>query len=434
MGFYDKPLVISGDSWSDLTSGENQLYSASEQYLRSGGDPQTNPFLNQKGFYTDPNTGNIYENKSIDFETGQVKYTPYLNLDDIKGDYALELKANYLGHPAIGNDTIQELRGLIDLKKSNPQEYQKASASLIGDMAFNLWQGNSPYAAELVSELEKIKDVNPEAYYAADIALTAKQMGHNAANGAPDRNAPMQQDLQNIYGEAVNSGLSPEFINQTINQNYQTTAANRAKTNATNAASGGAGFNFKTDMLPGLKLVGSALLGAYGAEYLGAAGAAGESSAAAGELAGPTYAELGYTGIEGGFAGPTYAEMGYTGLNNAQAIAAADAAAKGLTFADALKYADTARKALGVGNTLSKLLGGGAGGASGAAGTGARTSPEQIASYLRNATAPVQTNDYLGQIKMNQNPFTFTSPGQTMASEGMYDVSGSNLANALRKA
>lgn len=45
------------------------------------------------------------------------------------------------------------------------------------------------------------------------------------------------------------------------------------------------------------------------------------------EQFGPTYQELGYTGVEGGFAGPTYEELGYTGLNQTEAIAAADAAA-----------------------------------------------------------------------------------------------------------
>jgi hypothetical protein len=62
--------------------------------------------------------------------------------------------------------------------------------------------------------------------------------------------------------------------------------------------------------------------------------------------------------------GPTYGELGYTGLNNAEAIAAADAAATagaGLTAADLLKY----------GIPLSKLIGGLTGGAStGAFGTG----------------------------------------------------------------
>jgi hypothetical protein len=36
---------------------------------------------------------------------------------------------------------------------------------------------------------------------------------------------------------------------------------------------------------------------------------------------GPTYGELGITGVEGGFAGPTYGQLGYTGLSQAQSIA-----------------------------------------------------------------------------------------------------------------
>jgi hypothetical protein len=44
-------------------------------------------------------------------------------------------------------------------------------------------------------------------------------------------------------------------------------------------------------------------------------------------LMGPNYQELGVTGVPEGGMGPTYGELGYTGLNNAEAIAAADAAA-----------------------------------------------------------------------------------------------------------
>lgn len=99
----------------------------------------------------------------------------------------------------------------------------------------------------------------------------------------------------------------------------------------------------------------------------------------------------------------------------------------GLSLADVAKYANTARQALSTGSTLAKLLGG-----SGTSGT-ARSSvnPMQLGSLLAGGTP--QTNSFLGQIKANQNPFIFTPAGQTTASEGMYDVSGSNMANALRK-
>lgn len=145
--------------------------------------------------------------------------------------------------------------------------------------------------------------------------------------------------------------------------------------------------------------------------------------------AGPTYQELGVTGVEGGMAGPTYGELGYTGLNQAEAIAAADAASKGLTGAEALKYINNAKKALDTAGKLSKILSP----STGQSATGGSNSLDlgKLASMLN---APQQANSFIGQIKGNQNPFLFNVPGQTVASEGMYDVSGSNFAkaNALR--
>ena len=154
--------------------------------------------------------------------------------------------------------------------------------------------------------------------------------------------------------------------------------------------------------------------------------AAGAGAGTAAELAGPTYGELGVTGVEGGMAGPTYGELGYTGLNQAEAIAAADAAAQGgLSAKDVLTNANRLK-------SIAKLL------------TGSETTPiygknvptasqwqQQAAQNLAQAT-PEQ---FGGLYRMNQNPFSFGTQGQTVASPGMYDVSGSNsMANALRKA
>jgi hypothetical protein len=98
--------------------------------------------------------------------------------------------------------------------------------------------------------------------------------------------------------------------------------------------------------------------------------------------------------------------------------------------------ASDAYKTLSRANNLAKLLSGVAGmgssksvtsGTSGTSGI----NPQQLASLLGGGQ---QTNSFIGQIKGNQNPFLFTPPNQTQATEGTYDVSGSNLANALRKA
>jgi hypothetical protein len=60
-------------------------------------------------------------------------------------------------------------------------------------------------------------------------------------------------------------------------------------------------------------------------------------------LQGPTYGELGVTGLPEGAAGPTYGEMGYTGLNQQAAIDAANAASKGITASDVLSNANRAK-------------------------------------------------------------------------------------------
>lgn len=129
----------------------------------------------------------------------------------------------------------------------------------------------------------------------------------------------------------------------------------------------------------------------------------------------------------------TPAELAGTGIESLNW----GAATKGMTVADALRYANQARQGLGVASALSKLAGGGAtGGATGGAKTGGTSglSPQEIAKYLSGMASPAQAGPVPYQIKMNQNPFTFDIPGQTKATEGMYDVSGVNpMANALRK-
>lgn len=140
---------------------------------------------------------------------------------------------------------------------------------------------------------------------------------------------------------------------------------------------------------------------------------------------GPTYQELGVTGVEGGFAGPTYEELGYSGLNQNEAIAAADAASKGLSAKDVF---DAARQGKKIADLLTQ------GGSQSGARTGATGSnPQQLAAMLGSGL-PTQAAPG-GLYRMNQNPFSFGQQGQSVATPGTYDVSGTNaMANALRKA
>lgn len=128
-----------------------------------------------------------------------------------------------------------------------------------------------------------------------------------------------------------------------------------------------------------------------------------------GGLAGPTYAELGYTGLGEGMAGPTYGELGYTGLNQNEAIAAADAASKtGMSASDIL---DSAKKA----KNLSDLLKQGAG-------SGLTQSLGQLAQG-----ANPQGQALTAVVRGNQNPFSY-APQQPIQ-----DTRQAQLASLLKQ-
>jgi hypothetical protein len=167
---------------------------------------------------------------------------------------------------------------------------------------------------------------------------------------------------------------------------------------------------------------------ASGAGSVGS-GALGAASYITPELMGPTYGELGITGVEGGFAGPTYGEMGFTGLNQSEAIAAANAASKGMSTSDILSNINRARNAT---NTLSKLVKNPADSTSGSTGGTSGINTQQLASLLGSGL-PTQSAPG-GLYRMNENPFIFGNQGQSVIPKGTYDVSGTNpMANALRK-
>ena len=167
------------------------------------------------------------------------------------------------------------------------------------------------------------------------------------------------------------------------------------------------------------------VLGGLGGQAFGALGSGAELGAGA-ELMGPTYGELGYTGLELGQFGPTYAELGYTGLNNAAAISAADAAAAAAltktgmspsTLANLLKTGVTissiASKVFGNNQTPTQAN------PSLSPRTPTSTNPNDLANALSRlgTSGQVQTGAGFGLSRGNVNPFTYSKdvPTQTLA-------------------
>jgi len=121
----------------------------------------------------------------------------------------------------------------------------------------------------------------------------------------------------------------------------------------------------------------------------GLAADAAATASAASQLAGPTYQELGYTGLGEGMAGPTYGELGYTGLNNAEAIAAADAASKEMSASDVLSNVNRAKN---LANMLNQSATSGLTGSLGKLAQGAHP----------------YGSEQLQVVRGNQSPFSYT--------------------------
>ena len=324
----------------------------------------------------------------------------------------------------------------------DPNAYYNQLSSDLVDMAFNKSAINDD-ASEFNTLIEGLKDVNPQAYYKAKIDYLSRQAGQNYMANESGRMETYQKQLQDLLPAAQQAGLTTEQINNTYGSGFSTGGQTMQQIIANQHEQGG---NLKP-LVEGIKFIGPALLGMYGIDAAltaglgagygaatgmstvglgsGAGGAAalegGALAAGAGaggfggagavgsyitpELMGPTYGELGVTGVEGGFAGPTYGEMGYTGLNQAEAIAAADAASKGMSLSDVYKTYNRAKQ---VANLLSKK------------GTTGQTSGSNSA--LAGALTQLPQEQFGGLYRMNEKPFlNFQQQQSSISSPKAFD-------------
>lgn len=362
------------------------------------------------------------------------------------------------------NDYLfQELEGI---KEVNPKAYYNAQLRYLGEqLGWN--HGQNTYEGTGAVQ-EQLKNLVPEAIKAG---LSPQQIDSLVGSTFGSASAANQQ---RIATDAANGGSGFSFAKDilpgitfvggaalgaagpaALGLNAAQAAGFAAGTAGLSSAAKGASFQ---DILKNAAIGGALSYGLSGdtpfdstSVALGGSGGGGNFVPSAGNsfsidpsaaytsvgsfspFQGPTYGELGYTGVEGGFAGPTYQELGYTGLNQNEAIAAADAASKGLTGNDALDYINKAKKVYDNANKLSKLLKPSSGQGAEQAVTGGENTGLDIGKLASMLSAPQQTNSYIGQIKANETPFFGSNQG-SLGGTNVYDVSGSNpMANALRK-
>lgn len=404
---------------------------------------------NQGNFLYDPSTGQGV-GSTLSQEDWMAKQDQNKYADGMNGN------ANY-DYSMYSQSMDNAKKELADyqLKQADPKAWANQKSQELVNNIYGAWTANNSNLAggymvpKWNQQLEDIKAVDPQAYYNAKIGMLANQAGWDA--GQNKTNADTNAQIQTLAQEAVKAGIPADQISSLINTNYTGQAQGHAQ--RISQMDSGATLGGIEKVAPAFAAMitagalapvaagieaGSVAASAVpelagGGFYAGGGTFAGEGLGTAAELAGPTYGELGITGVEGGFAGPTYGEMGYTGLNQQAAIDAANAASQNAALSDALRYGNQARQAIGLGSNIAKMVGGGNSSVATGGTTGGTTGTNlsKLASLLavKNPYQPIE----LAQLQ-SKNPFLFTSPGQTQASQGMYDVSGSNLANALRKA
>ena len=326
-------------------------------------------------------------------------------------------------------------------------------------------------------ELDALSKLDQGSVAEGQAAYIGRLMGRNQAYNDSKNNPELVKQLQTVQQQAQQAGIDPNTITNAANNAYSQSLQNSnniianswdnqnqsvldrygwamplvfaaaapaaagafgAEAGATGAGTIGAAEGSTAASLPSLswtapEIGGATTGGTFGSlnAALPAAGSVGGAGAMSAELA--SGATLG-TGLNGGAIGGSYL-AGANGMVATDALGNAipassvgmggvNSTASGLSASDILNNANRIKN-------IGQLLSAG----SSATKPTATTSNLDLSKLASLLNPKAQTNDFLGQYKMNQNPFTFTSPGQTVASEGMYDVSGYNpMANALRKA
>jgi hypothetical protein len=390
------------------------------------------------------------------------------NPDAYYGELATQLKNDYFDSWKVGHAQESYNEKLEDIKDVSPKAYYQAKLNLLGQQAG--WYQGQNTTGGIAPLMKQAEELAPEAYkygVAPEQMTSLVNQGFSAAN---------RENATRIANEASRGGafIKPsDWVTIASILGGGALAAYTAPAAGAAAAAEGAGAIGSTALseaapLTTAQILGSSFSGSNFAIDPLATYAAGLAATEAAPLTTSNILNSGFTGSD--FAiDPlaTYAPglssetaplttneiLKSTGFNPTEgssftidpnaayttgANSISDAtklpeysASDSTNLKDVAKTLNQARQVNSAANNIAKLLTGGTTAKTGVTGTTGSTTASQLASLLAPAA---QTNNFIGQYKMNQNPFTFTSAGQTAASPGMYDVSGSNLANALRKA
>jgi hypothetical protein len=289
-------------------------------------------------FLKDPKTGDLYESitsQNYDSEgmISSYNYNPGRLLatgDALKNPDIQNLTNSYnwrgINNPGEKYADPTYASSLSNLKQENPDQYYKTLATDISDQILGNWSMNkNEHNVALTNQLESIKDVNPAAYYQAQLNLLSKQSGWQHGQNTFERAKPYQEKMAELAPKALEAGLSAQQIDSIVGQGFSAASAQNQQRIINEQQSGGGGFNLG-ELVRGVLPV-AAL--AIGGPLLDAALAGGVAATAGGGAAGGTATG---TGLTGGFGGSTgllggTGAAGFGGAGSAAGIAGTQAAA-----------------------------------------------------------------------------------------------------------
>ena len=141
------------------------------------------------------------------------------NLVDASGNIVATVEARndpYI--QSVASDPT-EMQTLFDLKNKDPKQFYSQVADQLGSSILGKYKQNQNYDNEY-TQLQSLKNVAPADYYRNQLGFKANSMGWQVGQNRGERNAPTQQEIQDMIPEAQKAGLSSDQINSIVNQNF----------------------------------------------------------------------------------------------------------------------------------------------------------------------------------------------------------------------
>ena len=226
------------------------LHPGAPQITGPAGDPSTWEVYASKAtdpaypdnvttYYKDPKTGNIYDSQTADAKL-------VAKAAAINDPYIKKLDT-------VANDPV-EAQKLYDLKQKDPNQFYDQVATQLKDQAFTQYWTNSG-STSAYDQLQSIKDVNPQAYYKNQLDFLGKQVGWQYGQNTSDRAAPVLDKIKQVAAEAQGAGISYDDVNKIVNTAATFANIQNQQRIANEAATGGSGFNFGKDVMPGVAMI-----------------------------------------------------------------------------------------------------------------------------------------------------------------------------------